>query len=64
MPNTISLFSSFSGLKRNLSKCEVARIGLLNGVKVAVRGMKCIDLSNDAIKILGTLFSYKKIYMN
>ena len=31
--NTISLFSSFSGLKPNLLKCEVAGIGLLKGVK-------------------------------
>ena len=50
--NTISLFSSFSGLKPNLSKCKVAGIGLLKGVKVAVCGIKCIDLTKDAIKIL------------
>ena len=31
--NTVSLFSSFSGLKPNLLKCEVAGIGLLKGVK-------------------------------
>ena len=34
--NTISLFSLFSGLKPNLSKCEVVGIGLLKGVKVAI----------------------------
>ena len=33
--NTISLFLSFSGLKPNLSKCKVAGIGLLKGVKMA-----------------------------
>ena len=58
--NTISLFSSFSGLKPNLSKCEVAGIGLLKGVKVAVSEIKCIELTKDAIKILGIFFSYSK----
>ena len=58
--NTISLFSSFSGLRPNLSKCKVAGIGLLKGVKVAVCGIKCIDLTKDAIKILGFFFWYNK----
>ena len=49
-----------SDLKPNLSKWEVARIELLKGVKVVVRGIKCIDLTNDAIKILGILFLYNK----
>ena len=52
--NTISLFS---GLKPNLTKCEIAGIGALKGVQVAVCGMRCIDLCNEAIKILGTYFS-------
>ena len=43
--NAVSLFSSFSGLKPNLSKCEVAGIGLLKGLKVAVCEIKCIDLT-------------------
>ena len=30
----------------------------MRGVQVAVCGMRCIDLCNDAIKILGTYFSY------
>ena len=58
--NTISSYSSFSGLKPNLSKFEVAGIGLLKGVKVAVCRIKCIDLTKDAIKVLGTFFSYNK----
>ena len=36
MLNPISLFSSFSELKPNLSQCEVAGIGLLKVVKVSV----------------------------
>ena len=55
--NTISLFSSFSGLKPNLSKCKVAGIGLFKGEKVAVCGIKCIDLTKDVIK---TCFLKKK----
>ena len=51
--NTISLFSSFSGLKPNLSKRKVAGIRLLKGVKVAVCEIKCIDLTKDVIKMLG-----------
>ena len=54
--NTISLFSSISGLKPNVSQCEVAGIGLLKGVKVAVCGIKFIDLTKDVIKILGIFF--------
>ena len=50
-------FSLFSGLKPNLTKCEIAGIGALKGVQVAVCGMRCIDLCNEAIKILGTYFS-------
>ena len=56
MLNTISLFSSLPGLKPNLSKCEVARIGLLKGVKVTVCGVKCIDLTKEAIEILRLFF--------
>ena len=56
--NTISYFSSFTGLKTNLSKCKVAGISALKGVKVAVCGIKCICLTKEAIKILGVFFSY------
>ena len=58
--NTINYFSSFTGLKPNLSKCEVADIGGLKGFKVAICGIKRIDLTKEAIKILGVLFSYDK----
>ena len=55
--NTINYFSSFMGLKRNLSKCEKTGIGALKAVKVAICGIKCIDLTKEAINILGVLFS-------
>ena len=51
----IHCFFIFSGLKTNLTKCETVGIGAL---KLAVCGMKCIDLRNEAIIILGTYFSY------
>ena len=51
--NTINYFSSFTGLKPNLSKCEVAGIGALKGVKVAICGIKCIDLTKEATEIRG-----------
>ena len=53
-------FSQFSGLKPNKSKCEIAGIGVLKGVKVALCGMRCVNLYEDTIKILGIHFSYNK----
>ena len=57
---TFKLFSKFSGLKPNILKCEVAGIGSLKGVKMAVCGIKCIDLTTETIKILGVHFSYNQ----
>ena len=53
-------FSHFLGLKPNLTKSEIARIGVLKGGQVAVCGMRCIDLNIDTLKILGTHFSYNE----
>ena len=39
--NEFNTFSNFSGLKPHKTKCEIAGIGALNGVQVALRGMKC-----------------------
>ena len=60
MVDVFYLFSYFSGLKPNLKKSEIAGIGALKGVQVAVCGLRCIDLNNDTLKILGTHFSYNK----
>ena len=38
----------------------MAEIGALRGVKVAICGIKCIDLTKEAIKILEVFFSYDK----
>ena len=58
--NSFYQFYHFSGLKANFEKCEIAGIGSLKGVEEAVCGLKCVDLSNDTIKILGIHFSYNK----
>ena len=60
MVDVFYLFSYFSGLKPNLKKSEIAGIGALKGVQVAVCGLRCIDLNNDTLKILGTHFSYNE----
>ena len=60
MVDVFYLFSYFSGLKPNFKKSEIAGIGALKGVQVAVCGLRCIDLNNDTLKILGTHFSYNE----
>ena len=51
------LFSKFSELKPNILKCEVASIGSLKGVKMAVCGIKYIDLTTETLTTLGAHFS-------
>ena len=46
-----------SGLN-NTSKGEIAEI---EGLKVALRGMQCINLKKTSLKILGIHFSHNKI---
>ena len=61
---TFDIFSTFSGLKPNKSKCEIAGLGALKGVKLALCGMECIDLMFNAIKILGVYYSHDKNFEN
>ena len=56
--NLFSYYSKFSGLYPAFSKCEIAGIGSLNGVEVAVCGIKCVNLKVNTIKIPGIHFSY------
>ena len=51
--NTINYFLSFTSLNPNLCKCELAGIDTLKGVKVAICGIKCIDLTKEATEIRG-----------
>ena len=60
MVNSFHIFSRFSGLRPNLSKCGIACIGVLKVVRVAVCGIQCVDLVLDTIKILGIRFSYNE----
>ena len=52
--------SNFSRLKSNKTKCEIAGIGVLNWVQVVLCGMKCVNLNNETIKIVGVHFSRNK----
>ena len=54
------IFWTFSGLKPNKCKCEIAGLGALKGVKLALCGMECIDLMFNSIKVLGVYCSYDK----
>ena len=54
------IFSSFSGLKSNKSKCEGAGIGALKGAKTTLCDTKCIELRLNTVKILRIRFSYNK----
>ena len=56
--DTFTVFSLFSGLKANFSKCEIAGLGSLKGVLEAARILKSINLTTDTIKIVGVHFSY------
>ena len=53
-------FSLFSGLKTNNARCEVAGIGVRKGVKMALYGMECINLTEDVITVLLIYISYNK----
>ena len=53
-------FPYYSGLKPNSKKSEIAGIGTQKGVQVAVCSLRCIDLNNDTLKILGTYFTYNE----
>ena len=54
------LFFSFFGLKINKTKCKITGIGVLKGIKLALYCMKCVNLNNYVIKILGICYSYDK----
>ena len=56
--NIFDTSSKFSGLKPNKIKCEIAGIGVLKLVQVALCGIRCIDLVSNIVKILGIYYSY------
>ena len=48
------------GLRPNFSKCERAGFDSLKDTKVALCGLKGLDLTKESIKILGVYISYNK----
>ena len=61
---SFTLFSSFSGLKPKISKGQICGLDPLKAVEIAVCGMQSVDLTREAIKILGIYFSYNINLMN
>ena len=57
-------FSSFSDLSPNVSQCENAGIASLKGIETAVCSLTNIDLTKDAVKIIGINFSHNKSFQN
>ena len=57
---TFGCFSHFSGLEINKTKCKIAGIGVLKGVKLALCGIECVNFSNDVIKVPGICSHYDK----
>ena len=53
----LNQFYIVSGLHPNLSKCEITGIGSLKDPKVALCGLKSLNLTKDSINILGVHIS-------
>ena len=53
--------------RTSMAKCDFSKAAMQNTsggllLKKTVRGVKCIDLENKTIKILGTFFSYNETF--
>ena len=57
-------FFFFLILKRYISKCEICVLVSLKEVEMTVCNMQSVDLTRDAIKILGIYFSYSMNLIN
>ena len=62
--NVFDTLSICSGLKPNMSKCEIPGIGVLKEVSLEHWGMECVGLIKNSVKILGIHFSYSKKFEN
>ena len=58
--NIFHKFSLVSGLSPDTTKCEIASVGTLKGVNVALCGMKCLNLTKETVKIFGVDFCCNK----
>ena len=54
------LILDFSGPKPKKKKCKIAGIGVLNRVQMILCDMKCVNLNNETVKILGVHLSHNK----
>ena len=61
---TFQEFAYFSGLSYDMSKCDIADIKSLKGVKIAVCGIKNIDLTKESIETARISFSYGAAIQN
>jgi len=58
---TFEIFSKYSGLMLNKSKCELAGIGVKKNVfGESVSDLKKVNLSNSTVKILGIHYTYNQ----
>ena len=48
--NNLKVMPQLSSLKINKSKCELAEIGVMKGVKVALCGVECVNLLTNLSK--------------
>ena len=58
--NLLDTLSKFSGLRPNVSKCEIAGISVLKNVNMALCIMKNVDLTKETIIVLGVHISDNK----
>ena len=61
---SLDQFYTFSGLRPDLSKCEIAGIGVLKDGNVALCGLKSVILTKESIKILGVHLSCNEKLQN
>lgn len=54
------VYPAFSGLKPNSTGCEVAGLGFLSELKVAVCCMRSISLNTETIRVLAIRFLYNE----
>ena len=62
--SNLDQFHTFSGLRPNLTKFEIAGIGVLKDANVALCGLKSVDLTKESIKMLGVHLSYNEKLQN
>ena len=61
LKKTLAEFSKLTSLCVNYQKSEIAWIGSVKNSKLSELDIKTLDLSKDAIRILGIYFTYNKI---